>query len=114
MKQFQPTLPARGATLRAVYTYPYREISTHAPRTGSDRRHCTDGLTPANFNPRSPHGERPAARNLRASPGPDFNPRSPHGERPVMLATQLSGYCISTHAPRTGSDLPQNGFFWTC
>ena len=33
-----------------------------------------------NFNPRSPHGERPALRFLHIG-GEDFNPRSPHGER---------------------------------
>ena len=56
---FQPTLPARGATL------PFRlsvrkadAISTHAPRTGSDW--TWSAATPPNrhFNPRSPHGER--------------------------------------------------------
>ena len=78
--QFQSTLPARGAT---------------------------SGLTlaltsPAHFNPRSPHGERPCLRPLAAfsaisihapRTGSDvfwilldkclehFNPRSPHGER---------------------------------
>ena len=34
----------------------------------------------SDFNPRSPHGERPH-RRLTASPAPHFNPRSPHGER---------------------------------
>ena len=34
-----------------------------------------------------------------------FNPRSPHGERLIGLG--LTGFLlISTHAPRTGSDLP--------
>ena len=56
-----------------------------------------------NFNPRSPHGERPetafSARGLR-----DFNPRSPHGERPDRgKQLEFSDY-ISIHAPRMGSD----------
>ena len=59
------------------------DISIHAPRTGSDARARRIAICSDDFNPRSPHGERPA-RNLRASPGPDFNPRSPHGERPQI------------------------------
>ena len=79
--RFQSTLPARGAThlLQPI------------------------GLLYRNFNPRSPHGERPSmrVRTSRASVisihaprtgsdprdeggmprPPDFNPRSPHGER---------------------------------
>ena len=36
---FQPTLPARGATLPVRrFQHHRREISTHAPRTGSDAR----------------------------------------------------------------------------
>ena len=57
----------------------------------------------ADFNPRSPHGERriwtenvPMALN--------FNPRSPHGERHIRLC-YTAGESISIHAPRTGSDV---------
>ena len=56
---FQPTLPARGATLLPDAPAVADGISTHAPRTGSDicaSRHPADG---SDFNPRSPHGERP-------------------------------------------------------
>ena len=57
---FQSTLPARGATVRAVRAF----------------RCCPY------FNPRSPHGERQDA--IPSVTGEkDFNPRSPHGERPV-------------------------------
>ena len=56
---FQPTLPARGATL-----------------------HAAGGSTAADdFNPRSPHGERPVSAMLCLLFSPYFNPRSPHGER---------------------------------
>ena len=35
--QFQPTLPVRGATVRRARQHrQHREISTHAPRAGSD------------------------------------------------------------------------------
>ncbi len=35
----------------------------------------------------------------------NFNPRSPHGERPWNPVTGCRHSCISIHAPRTGSDL---------
>ena len=56
-----------------------------------------------NFNPRSPHGERPQSVrcSLRAT---NFNPRSPHGERPFRHRVRATQHLISIHAPRTGSD----------
>ena len=56
-------------------------ISIHAPRTGSDI------LIP----------------NLCTKPI-YFNPRSPHGERPATEAKLQPWLDISIHAPRTGSD----------
>ena len=148
--EFQPTLPARGATLSRIFVMcaasnfnprsPHGErrcgavavrkpskISTHAPRTGSDRpparnRAGTCHFNPRSphgerrkrglfdvgrycFNPRSPHGERPLHALPLLSPTAGFNPRSPHGERPSR-ETRFSR-CrmgVSTHAPRTGSD----------
>ena len=55
------------------------------------------------FNPRSPHGERPVEQRTDLGAG-YFNPRSPHGERRDELNT-LTKRLISIHAPRTGSDL---------
>ena len=36
LNPFQPTLPARGATLDKLNQLAASSISTHAPRTGSD------------------------------------------------------------------------------
>ena len=94
-KIFQPTLPARGATKTVVYSCVYR----------------------TNFNPRSPHGERPARpqkmegesifqptlpargatiqRAVTCICGRHFNPRSPHGERQrkaTILSTRIIGF----------------------
>ena len=102
MEVFQPTLPARGATRRRGVLPALRRISTHAPRTGSDKKHPgielqvlisthaprtgsdvsrdVSGRPGANFNPRSPHGERRPI-GCKARLASDFNPRSPHGER---------------------------------
>ena len=87
---------------------PANTISIHAPRTGSDMVSGRSAGLSADFNPRSPHGERHGAeahrqrRGLFQSTLPargatqrrppyaknyhDFNPRSPHGERrPIFL-----------------------------
>ena len=58
-----------------------RDISIHAPRTGSDT-------------------SSPASCCRRCH----FNPRSPHGERQRLVALILADGVISIHAPRTGSD----------
>ena len=56
------------------------------------------------FNPRSPHGERHSTDAPGLPTTCDFNPRSPHGERHYFVRRKESQNCISTHAPRTGSD----------
>ena len=104
--QFQPTLPARGATHGAALGGGRHSISTHAPRTGSDSWQTCRRGRPRNFNPRSPHGERRAAVSRPASAPSNFNPRSPHGERLAEFDLQALYQRISTHAPRTGSDPP--------
>ena len=104
IRQFQSTLPARGATVReagelgrhqhfnprsphgerllgGVAETLMEEISIHAPRTGSDLR----------------------LRSRRARIN-HFNPRSPHGERPLIAIHTFFLVKISIHAPRTGSD----------
>ena len=90
-------------------------ISIHAPRTGSDVCRMVGIKHPDDFNPRSPHGERPTVvgalpiwrafqSTLPARGATDttlcilmasnthFNPRSPHGERPIheMRHTYIS------------------------
>ena len=79
---FQPTLPARGATDRGRGHYQREK----------------------HFNPRSPHGERPADKNCKVLLC-YFNPRSPHGERRTETPNYVLTLAISTHAPRTGSDV---------
>ena len=60
-EQFQPTLPARGATRQRHGQAHRPAISTHAPRTGSDDVTDKQVWLANHFNPRSPHGERHAA-----------------------------------------------------
>ena len=124
--RFQPTLPVRGATEKLAGVNRREEISTHAPRAGSDI--CGPGrpsLVP-DFNPRSPCGERQQGGRIEAldilfqptlpvrgatckattirPPRRYFNPRSPCGERLASVVANKPHVKISTHAPRAGSD----------
>ena len=75
--EFQSTLPARGATLSP---------------SGSV-------ISSVDFNPRSPHGERPAA-GCCSYRWKYFNPRSPHGERHyVMSQTQFTYFNFNPRSP---------------
>ena len=82
-----------------------RHISIHAPRTGSDRRsgfhawwriRAFQSTLPARGATKGP--------TASDSSSADFNPRSPHGERPRDAGKSILSLAISIHAPRTGSD----------
>ena len=55
---FNPRSP-HGERRPAPYDHGAGQISTHAPRTGSDAHVHDRRGHPLHFNPRSPHGERP-------------------------------------------------------
>ena len=100
---FNPRSPhgeRRGGRIPTLYA---QSISTHAPRTGSDGFPPARGAAPANFNPRSPHGERRGGKN---SPPPQrkFQPTLPARGATTEPRKPSRTTCISTHAPRTGSD----------
>ena len=102
-------------------------ISIHAPLTGSDLRNLSIFNRIPNFNPRSPHRERPSLL-FRCPNLPYFNPRSPHRERRLSVTIHVHNKVfqstlpsqgatgletgeyivkqISIHAPLTGSDPP--------
>ena len=101
--RFQSTLPARGATLFKGSLAPTLGISIHAPRTGSDK----DANWLARLVKISIHAPRTGSDLCRfppTAPHSNFNPRSPHGERPSRCAVRHLRRGISIHAPRTGSD----------
>ena len=79
---FQSTLPGWGATSKFCMSVWFCEISIHAPRMGSDR--C--GRLRTLREPRiSIHAPRMGSDHLTGVSGrttADFNPRSPDGERP--------------------------------
>ena len=102
-RQFQSTLPARGATRILFARYNDTLISIHAPRTGSDT-----GKLELHFDKSiSIHAPRTGSdmqRVAQTGVAVNFNPRSPHGERHELKEKLCEELQISIHAPRTGSD----------
>ena len=85
---FQPTLPARGATVTRPTKCTRCEISTHAPRTGSDERIVKN----ENLQAISTHAPRTGSDLSFCDFSPaqvHFNPRSPHGERRTTMMLWL-------------------------
>ena len=81
--------PAWGATNFFLLLYTVCCISIHAPRMGSDQ-----GLSAAMGEPRY------------------FNPRSPHGERPAHQSEDDDKPHISIHAPAWGATSTSGNFRW--
>ena len=100
---FQSTLPARGATGSIQHILHRAEISIHAPRTGSDQSERRSRKFTANFNPRSPHGERQAQKYSEILPK-RFQSTLPARGATRRLFPGPGLARISIHAPRTGSD----------
>ena len=80
--KFQSTLPAWGETGARARAAAPQPISIHSPRMGRD-----DVLFQLGFH----FG--------------DFNPLSPHGERPARLHVGVCQRHISIHSPRMGRDV---------
>ena len=104
--EFQSTLPARGATLMAFDIETTRLISIHAPRTGSDHGGGVLLVSLEIFQSTLPARGATCQRGImRLVKQGNFNPRSPHGERPHGTVHYMGvAETISIHAPRTGSD----------
>ena len=125
-KLFQSTLPARGATTALEQAQAQVVISIHAPRTGSDVPNFSSIWSTIGISIHAPRTGSDSYVLRERRPRGYFNPRSPHGERPklvlntilmksfqstlpargatLLLALLSDGFCISIHAPRTGSD----------
>ena len=131
-QEFQSTLPARGATQALRAQRMRLQISIHAPRTGSDAGIAGKQNRAADFNPRSPHGERQAfyfpfcrgykfqstlpARGATLAGAGIANFGAFQSTLPARGATRNTGECpsvarISIHAPRTGSDSRRMTYF---
>ncbi|EFE93123.1 hypothetical protein GCWU000341_00202 [Oribacterium sp. oral taxon 078 str. F0262] len=104
-REFQSTLPSRGATIGIPNTTEDKKISIHAPLAGSDKMYQKCILWTRHFNPRSPRGERL------------YNGGTSDMYLLISIHAPLAGsdakrflwrglHCrISIHAPLAGSDL---------
>ena len=102
---FQSTLPARGATRRAADLSTGKRISIHAPRTGSDFS-TPEGVAPLEkFQSTLPARGATASKSSRAMRPENFNPRSPHGERPRVLYTVTPSGSFQSTLPARGATL---------
>ena len=79
-------------------------ISIHAPRTGSDMHSTARPLISPRFQSTLP-ARGATSCVFGGEKHADFNPRSPHGERRSAPALYRLRSPISIHAPRTGSDV---------
>ena len=117
--------PRTGSDALILIARVVAKISIHAPRTGSDARTPQQLFVAQHFNPRSPHGERPAkistdaytrlfqstlpARGATPLRGVeqvriyDFNPRSPHGERHGALKYVIEHKIFQSTLPARGA-----------
>ena len=112
---FQPTLPARGATLLQARRRCPDRISTHAPRTGSDGESGQAG-TGVCISTHAPRTGSDAPQRVNRPESHRISTHAPRtGSDPVSPRTPWAAQCISTHAPRTGSDAGhQNGATLRC
>ena len=101
---FQPTLPARGATVAVCRLILHRQISTHAPRTGSDEIILGNERNNTIFQPTLPARGATPPHPLLPQPQKTFQPTLPARGATSHHTRMLTIIGISTHAPRTGSD----------
>ena len=101
--KFQSTLPARGATRPQITVRASPIFQSTLPARGATTTETTSRAYMRDFNPRSPHGERPGgqARRRNQHPISIHAPRTGSDDRPRR---NRRGLRISIHAPRTGSD----------
>ena len=102
---FQSTLPLRGATWIKPTPTVSIKISIHAPLAGSDSWSWTTRRTAADFNPRSPCGERPGGDIQTASTALIFQSTLPLRGATDLRGSAIKRSSISIHAPLAGSDL---------
>ena len=103
-RRFQSTLPARGATNPLLMLFPDSPaFQSTLPARGATWSMSYTTATPSNFNPRSPHGERPAVAEGKDKPK-EFQSTLPARGATFRLLIPDGDAEISIHAPRTGSD----------
>ena len=98
---FQSTLPAWGETKGVLEMGDTVEISIHSPRMGRDQAVLyKDTVAPISIH--SPRMGRDCCCSVRPSQSSNFNPLSPHGERPSISATSVSTHEFQSTLPAWG------------
>ena len=101
---FQSTLPARGATKAHPLRRTQESFQSTLPARGATPDKQAAIAAAADFNPRSPHGER-RQRFFRIPQRWAFQSTLPARGATLRSGMNLLDFCsISIHAPRTGSD----------
>ena len=88
---------------------PTVDISIHAPRMGSDLKRSDDMTQKILFQSTLPGWGATNRRYCSVSRMANFNPRSPDGERLHLIVDLRHRFGISIHAPRMGSDFQKGG-----
>ena len=102
-KEFQSTLPARGATFWSGRMQSWNKFQSTLPARGATRTSPPKSSPPRNFNPRSPHGERPLRGWTENPQRISIHAPRTGSDQAQQQSTQATE--ISIHAPRTGSDV---------
>ena len=105
IRRFQSTLPARGATSGVTPSCNAREISIHAPRTGSDRDRDWLANFARQFQSTLPARGATCHRVALCVMYTAFQSTLPARGATLTSARNPTAWAISIHAPRTGSDL---------
>ena len=81
-----------------------RSISIHSPRMGRDFKEIASTSGATNFNPLSPHGERPEPERP-AEEMEEFQSTLPAWGETFQRVNDLFQIAMSIHSPRMGRDI---------
>ena len=101
---FRSPLPAWGETQRQYQHQPADGISIHSPRMGRDRRRAVT-TTPPTISIHSPRMGRDILGIFALANFRNFNPLSPHGERPERVAAERAAAEFQSTLPAWGETL---------
>ena len=101
---FQSTLPAWGETGETLLPLCDKAISIHSPRMGRDPIPADKSWSASRFQSTLPAWGETVLSEWIATDRSDFNPLSPHGERPQPAVEIWVRGGISIHSPRMGRD----------
>ncbi len=108
---FQSTLPMRGATTTRCSTTGIRIFQSTLPMRGATLLKEV-GVNVADFNPRSPCGERPGRARMTADRRV-ISIHAPHAGSDQAETILVICLWISIHAPHAGSDTSSGQITWS-